>query len=132
MSRGRAAVLEKRQRLVEQADRERDELSRVTDRWRKPLSVVDRGLAIARGIRQSAPVLGLAAGVGMAALAILRPRGLGEWVRRGREAWQALDAGRKAIKRRRTAEAQATPSPGPGTTPATASPGTGEAGAGSK
>ena len=132
MSRGRAAVLERRQRLVEQAGRERDELSRLADPWRKPLSVVDRGLAIARGIRRTAPVLGLGVGVAMAALAILRPRGLGEWVRRGREAWQALDAGRRALARRGAGEAPAATGPGPGTTPATASPRTGEAEGGSK
>ena len=92
---------------MEQAGRERDELSRLAGPWRKPMAVVDRGLEIARGIRRSAPVIGIGVGIGMAALAVLRPKGIGEWLRRGKAAWQVLDAGRKAMKRRSPAEAQA-------------------------
>ena len=107
MSKGRDEVLGRRARLVEQAGRERDELSRLVHPWRKPIAVVDRGLEIARGIKRSAPVLGIGVGIGMAALAILRPRGLGEWLRRGQAVWQTLSAGRKAMARTAPGEPRA-------------------------
>jgi hypothetical protein len=107
VSRGRNAVLERRARLVEQAERERDQLSRVAGPWRTPMAVVDRGLEIARGIRRSAPVIGIGVGIGMAALAILRPKGLGEWLRRGQAAWQVVAETRKARQRAASGEVQA-------------------------
>jgi hypothetical protein len=89
----------RRARLVERAATERDELAGLLLPWQKPLSAVDRGLAIARGIKRTAPLLGFAAGVGMAALAFIRPEGISGWFHAVEGGWRALTGRSRTVAR---------------------------------
>ena len=103
MKKPRDEVRARRARLVERAENEREELGRELDGWRKPLRTVDRGLAVYRGFKRNMPVIGFGAGVGMAALAFIRPEGITGWINAGLEAWKALSGARASAARRREA-----------------------------
>ncbi len=109
-------VRARRARLIERAESEREDLGRELDGWRKPLRTVDRSLAVYRGFKRSMPVIGFGAGVGMAALAFIRPEGITGWIRAGLEALQALSGGKPSAARRKEAGegAAGAPQPVPG------------------
>jgi hypothetical protein len=90
MSASRESVRARRTRLQERAAVERDELAGLCSRWQRPIDAFDRGLAIARGFKRNAPVLGIGLGLGMAALAFIRPRSITGWVRNGLAVWLVL------------------------------------------
>jgi hypothetical protein len=90
MSANRESFRARRARLQERAAVERDQLAGLCSRWQRPLDTFDRGLAIARGFKQNSPVLGIGFGLGMAALAFIRPRRISGWVRNGLAAWLVL------------------------------------------
>ena len=79
----------RRARLVERAECERAELAREFSRWERPLRISDRSLSFVRTLRRM-PVLGVALGAGMAALAFVRPGSIVDWVPGGRIVWQLL------------------------------------------
>jgi hypothetical protein len=89
MSSAREALHVRRARLVERAEFERVELARELSRWERPLSITDRSLTFVRTLRRI-PVLGVALGAGMAALAFVRPGSIVDWVPGGRIIWQLL------------------------------------------
>ena len=89
MSRARETLHVRRARLVERAEFERVEMARELSRWQRPLGIADRSLSFVRTLRRI-PVLGVALGAGMAALAFVRPGGILDWVPGGRIIWQLL------------------------------------------
>ena len=89
MSKGLEAIRDRRARLVQRAAVERDELAALLERWSRPLAVVDRGLTFLSSLRKSAPLLGVSVGLGVAALAIARPRSIAGWLQGGLAAWRA-------------------------------------------
>jgi hypothetical protein len=100
MSAAHAAVRARRARLVERAAIERDELAGLLGAWQRPLGAVDLGLAFVRGLKRSAPVIGMGVGVGMAALAFIRPANISGWFQAGQTAWRVLtDRNRRAARR---------------------------------
>ena len=91
MSGAHAALRDRRARLVERAEHERLEVARHLARWERPLRITDRSLSFVRTLRR-APVLGVALGAGMAALAFVRPGTILDWVPGGRVVWQLLQS----------------------------------------
>ena len=89
MSGARENLHVRRARLVERAESERGELAREFSRWERPLRITDRSLSFVRTLRRL-PVLGVAIGAGMAALAFVRPGTIVDWVPGGRVVWQLL------------------------------------------
>ena len=105
MSKGLEAIRAQRARLVQRAAVERDELASLLERWSRPLAVVDRGLTFLSSLRKSAPLLGVSVGLGVAALAIARPRSIAGWLQGGLAAWRAVRSfgvwqGRRRLRRR--------------------------------
>jgi hypothetical protein len=76
---------------MERAEFERANVARELKRWERPLRITDRSLSFVRTLRR-APVLGVAIGAGMAALAFVRPGTLVDWIPGGRIVWQLLMA----------------------------------------
>ena len=89
MSRAHEALRERRARLVERAEHERLEVARELTRWERPLRITDRSLSFVRTLRR-APVIGVALGAGMAALAFVNPGTIVDWIPGGRVIWQLL------------------------------------------
>jgi hypothetical protein len=89
VSAAREELRVRRARLVERAEFERVELAGELSRWERPLRITDRSLSFVRTLRR-APVLGVALGAGMAALAFVRPGSVVDWVPGGRIIWQLL------------------------------------------
>jgi hypothetical protein len=87
---------------MERAEFERANVARELKRWERPLRITDRSLSFIRTLRR-APVLGVAIGAGMAALAFVRPGTLVDWIPGGRIVWQLLMAflSQPAVDRRR-------------------------------
>jgi len=108
MKRPRDLAHERRARLIERAESERQDLARQLGTWSEPLRNVERGLAVYRGIKRSLPVIGFGAGVGMAALAFVRPEGIGGWIRNAAEIWR-LFTERKTRRAERAAPHAAEP-----------------------
>jgi hypothetical protein len=79
----------RRAQLVERAEFERSELERELARWERPLRIADRSMSFVRTLRRM-PVLGVAIGAGMSALAFVRPGTVVDWVPGGRVIWQLL------------------------------------------
>jgi len=105
VSKGLEAIRAQRARLVQRAAVERDELASLLERWCRPLAVVDRGLTFLSSLRKSAPLLGVSVGLGVAALAIARPRSIAGWLQGGLAAWRAVRSfgvwqGRRRLRRR--------------------------------
>ena len=82
----------KRSRLIARAAEERDEVAAYFEGWRRPLAAVDWVLAFARGLRDRAPLIGAAATMAAAALAIVRPRSIGRWLSGGQIVWRIASA----------------------------------------
>lgn len=89
MSSERENLHVRRARLVERAESERADLEREFSRWERPLRITDRSLSFVRTLRRM-PVLGVAIGAGMAALAFVSPGTIVDWVPGGRVVWQLL------------------------------------------
>ena len=89
MSSARESLHVRRARLVERATSERGEVAREFTRWERPLRITDRSLSFVRTLRRM-PVLGVAVGAGMAALAFVRPGTIVDWVPGGRIIWQLM------------------------------------------
>jgi hypothetical protein len=87
VSGAREALRVRRARLVELAESERAGLARELAHWERPLRITDRSLSFVRALRRS-PVLGVAVGAGMAALAFVRPGRIVDWVPGGRVIWE--------------------------------------------
>jgi len=80
-------LAERRERLVAQAAAQRTVLSQNIEAWRVPLVLADQGLAALRYVK-SHPVLTMG---GVALFVVLRPRHIGEWLRRGLVTWQIMN-----------------------------------------
>ena len=79
-----AAVLAKRARLLERAERERADVLQALQTWEQPLAFVDRCVAGVRFVLARPPLL-----AGTAFLfALLRPRRAFKWARRAFGLWQ--------------------------------------------
>ena len=89
MSAARAKILAERAALLERAEFERGEVARQFGEWERPLLAAERGLSILRMLKNSF-WLRIAAGAGMAALAIARPRSIVGWVLGAQAAWRLL------------------------------------------
>ena len=108
MKRPRDVVHERRARLIERAESEREILARELGAWSGPLRNVERGIAVYHGIKRSLPVLGFGAGVGMAALAFVRPEGVTGWIQNALDIWR-LFTERKARRAERAVAQPAAP-----------------------
>jgi hypothetical protein len=95
---GREALLAHRARLIARAESERLQLGEAFRVYEKPLKVVDRCLSIIEAIKRS-PLLRIGTGIGMAALAFVRPNSIVGWVTGGRVLWKLFSG----IGRRRHA-----------------------------
>jgi hypothetical protein len=85
----------KRERLLAQCAAQRDELAALTLQFEGPIRLADRGIAVVHYLRDHPLVLGVL----VAALAVLKRRGLWKWVPRGVAAWRAYRAfGRSAFR----------------------------------
>lgn len=80
-------LVERRDRLVAQAELQRAALARAIEPWRTPLALTDQGLNALQYVRHHPQWL---VG-GVLLLAVLRPRGLGKWLSRGWISWQMLN-----------------------------------------
>lgn len=87
-------LAERRATLVARAATQRTELAQALSPWRKPLAAIDQGVLMARYLARH-PVL-LAGAVAFAAL--IRPRRVFGWLRRGWVVWRMA----LAVKRRLT------------------------------
>ena len=96
---GGEAVRARRARLIERADREREDLSCHLDTWMKPLRVCESGFAVYRGFRSRRPAIGFTAAIGMAALAFVRPEGISSWVRSATDFWGLLTETKRGVAR---------------------------------
>ena len=105
MSAGYEAVHARRARLLERAAIERDDLAGQLGAWQRPLGAVDQGLAFIRGVKRSAPVIGMVAGVAMAALAFVRPARIGGWLESGQAVWRLLTDRKRSAARSDRSEA---------------------------
>lgn len=85
MNGSRPRPSERRKRLIAQAAAQRTALAQNIVPWRIPLALADQGLAVLRYI-QSHPVVWLIGGIVM--FSVLRPGGVGKWLRRGWVTWQ--------------------------------------------
>ncbi|MBI3898884.1 MAG: hypothetical protein HY308_11385 [Gammaproteobacteria bacterium] len=56
-------ICQRRARLVARAAIQRDELARVTQSWRAPLSLADRGMAVVQTLRRYPLAIGLVTAV---------------------------------------------------------------------
>jgi hypothetical protein len=83
MSNGSSPLASRRARLIEMAAAQRLRFAADVEPWRRPLAIVDRGIAAARFIRGH-PAWLLGAGVA------LRAAGLGPSFRQGFAAWLIL------------------------------------------
>lgn len=77
-------LAEHRATLIARAGSQREVLAQSANRWRKPLAVVDKGVAAVHYLRQHPPLLfGISATV-----AVLRPRAAFRWARRSLVVWR--------------------------------------------
>lgn len=79
-------LLERRERLVAQAEAQRQNLARDIEPWRAPLAMADRGLRALRYV-SSHPKWMVG---GVVLLAVIQPRHAFRWLGRGWLAWQAM------------------------------------------
>jgi hypothetical protein len=78
-------IARRKERLIARIEQQRTVISVACLRLQKPLGVVDRGIVIARYLKSHPLVLG----AGVAAFAIVHPRNLWRWARRGLFLWRA-------------------------------------------
>jgi hypothetical protein len=78
------SVYVRRERLLEKAAAQRDELALIAGAWKKPLALVDRGVAAGRYARENIAVVVVAVAVVLA----LSPRRTFRWARRGFALWR--------------------------------------------
>ena len=87
-------LAERRATLVAKAATQRTELAQALSPWRKPLAAADQGMLLARYLANHPALL---AGV-VAFTALIRPRRVFGWLRRGWVMWRVV----LAVKRRLT------------------------------
>ncbi len=90
MNRGNS-IIDERDALLALCAAQRDDLSMVIGQLAGPIKVADRGISVARYLRDRPLALGAVA----AMLAATRGRGVWKWARRGFVAWRAYRALRK-------------------------------------
>ncbi|MDP1660095.1 MAG: YqjK-like family protein [Methylotenera sp.] len=79
MKRKLALISQRREQLTDQATKQRTALAEEMEHLRPTLSLADRGLSIARYVKQHPSIT-----IGSAALlGILRPTRVGKWLQRG-------------------------------------------------
>jgi hypothetical protein len=74
----------RRERLLAKAAVQREELALLAAAWKKPLALVDRGVAAGRYAREHSAVVTVAAAV----VLVLSPRRAFRWARRGFALWR--------------------------------------------
>jgi YqjK-like protein len=108
----------RRAQLIERADSQREDLARQMRVWLSPLRAVEHGVGAYQGIRRGLlrsiqrggmPIIGLGAGVGMAALAFVRPERISGFVRDATEFWRTLTEKKKGEARAAQPAATAEP-----------------------
>ncbi|MDD5180203.1 MAG: YqjK-like family protein [Gallionellaceae bacterium] len=87
-------LAERRATLVARAATQRTELAQALAPWRKPLAAADQGMLIARYLANHPALLAGA----VAFTALIRPRRVFGWLRRGWVMWRVV----LAVKRRLT------------------------------
>ena len=86
-------LVQRRATLVAKAAMQRTELGRVLTPWRAPLAAVDQGVLAARYLGRHPGLL-----VGMVAfVAVLRPRRILGWLRRGWVVWRMALAAKSML-----------------------------------
>lgn len=83
MNKYMAAVMQRRSELLAKIAAQRGEMAEIGARWRAPLALADRGLAVMRFLR-SHPVLV----AGVAILIMIRRRGVADLVKGGWRIWK--------------------------------------------
>jgi hypothetical protein len=89
VSHAREKILAERAALIERAENERVTIGLQFAEWERPLVAADRALWVIRKLKNSF-WLRIGVGAGMAALAIVRPRSIVNWVLGGQAAWRLL------------------------------------------
>jgi hypothetical protein len=87
MNRKLQKLVQKREHLVLQAEKQREQLVQIVEVWRAPLAIADKGLAVISFIKKHPAWL-----VGGSAifLKLVRPNRIGKWLGRGWVAWQLM------------------------------------------
>lgn len=80
-------LAQRREHLVSEAEKQRNQLAQTVDTLRAPLAMADKGLAAIRYIKAH-PLL--MAGGGAVLMKVLRPSRIGKWFGRGLFAWQMV------------------------------------------
>jgi hypothetical protein len=80
-------LAQRRERLILEAARQREQIAQIADSWRPPLAMADKGLAAVSFIKKH-PIW--MAGGSALVLKVLRPRRIGKWFQRGLLAWQLV------------------------------------------
>lgn len=82
---GLIELARRKERLIARAEQQRIAIAVTCLKWRKPLGVVDRGVAIAHFLKAHPLVLG----AGLAVAAVIGRRNLLRWAGRGVLVWRA-------------------------------------------
>lgn len=85
----------RKERLIARAQRQRSEIAAGLRRWEQPMSVIERGISIARYLKAH-PVLVV---VAVAAAAVLGRRNFTRWIGSGLVAWRAWRSMRGWMRR---------------------------------
>jgi hypothetical protein len=74
----------RRERLLAKAAAQREELALIAVAWKKPLALIDRGVAVGRYAQEHIAVVAIATAV----VLVLSPRRTFRWARRGFALWR--------------------------------------------
>lgn len=85
----------RKERLITRAGRERDEIAAALRRWERPMSVIERGISMARSLKAH-PLLVVTA---VAVVAVLGRHTLGRWIGSALVTWRAWRSMRRWIRR---------------------------------
>jgi hypothetical protein len=86
----RQELRQRRARLVERAAVERETVAANLGRFVPALEMFDRAQSVVRVTRRALPAISWGIGVGMAALAFIRPTNITGWISRGAEILRAF------------------------------------------
>ena len=89
-------LAERRATLVAKSERQRIEIARAMEPWRKPFALADKGLDMVHSLRQHRTRSMLLAGVAAIA-AVWRPKSMLGWLRRGWGVWRMTLAVRRRL-----------------------------------
>ena len=88
-------ILRERENLLARCAAQRDELTVLIGLLDGPIKIADRGIAVARYVRDRPLVLGAV----VAVMGVIKRRGLWKWAKRGFVAWRTYRAfGRSSFK----------------------------------